>query len=108
MNKINKIAILLAVVLFSAVSADAGIRFGIKAGLNVNEFHFDKNELLKSDNRCGWTGGVMTEIMIPVVGIGFDASVMYTRMNAEAINKSNNPNFSDHFHKSKSGVKHIQ
>ncbi len=63
------------------LSANAGIRFGVKAGLNINKLHFD-NELFDADNRAGFTGGVMAEIMIPIVGIGFDASLMYTRMNS--------------------------
>lgn len=62
------------------LSANAGIRFGVKAGLNINNLHF--NKLFDAGNRAGFTGGVMTEIMIPVVGIGFDASLMYTRMNS--------------------------
>ncbi len=62
-------------------AADAGIRFGVKAGLNVNNLHFNQS-LFDAKNRAGFTGGVMTEIMIPVVGIGFDASLMYTRMNS--------------------------
>lgn len=62
-------------------AADAGIRFGVKAGMNINKLHFDKSAF-EADNRAGFTGGVMTEIMIPIVGIGFDASLMYTRMNS--------------------------
>ena len=88
MNKIQKITLLLAVILCSAVSANAGgLRFGIKAGLNVNSFNFNKDKLIDSDNRCGWTAGVMTEFVVPVIGIGFDVSAMYTRMNAEAIRR---------------------
>lgn len=90
MNKIQKITLLLAVILCSAVSANAGgLRFGIKAGLNVNSFNFNKDKLIDSDNRCGWTAGVMTEFVVPVIGIGFDVSAMYTRMNAEAILRPN-------------------
>ncbi len=86
MNKIQKLTLLLAVVLCTALSANAGgLRFGIKAGLNVNSFKFNKESLVDSKNRCGWTAGVMTEFVVPVVGIGFDVSAMYTRMNAEAI-----------------------
>lgn len=63
------------------LSANAGLRFGVKAGLNVNNLHFN-SKLFDAENRTGFTGGVMTEFMIPVVGIGFDASLMYTRMNS--------------------------
>lgn len=90
MNKIQKLTLLIAVVLCTAFSANAGLRFGIKAGLNINSLHFNKEKLIDSDNRCGWTGGVMMEYMLPVTGIGFDLSAMYTRMNAEVKYGNNN------------------
>lgn len=61
--------------------ADAGLRFGVKAGVNVDHLSFNK-KLLDADNRMGFTGGVMLEYMIPVFPLGFDLSLMYTRMNA--------------------------
>lgn len=73
--------LLAAMALTICFAADAGIRFGVKAGLNVNNLHFD-NSVLDASNRAGFTGGVMTEVMIPVVNIGFDLSLMYTRMNS--------------------------
>lgn len=61
--------------------ADAGLRFGVKAGVNVDHLSFNK-KLLDADNRMGFTGGVMLEYMIPVFPLGFDLFLMYTRMNA--------------------------
>ena len=80
MRNLKRVCI--ALVALSAVFvADAGIRFGVKAGLNVDNLHFS-NKLFDANNRTGFTGGVMTEVMIPVVNIGFDLSLMYTRMNS--------------------------
>lgn len=90
MNKLQKLTLLIAVLMCTAFSANAGFRFGIKAGLNINSLHFDKEKLFDSDNRCGWTGGVMVEYMLPVTGLGVDLSAMYTRMNAEAIGEGAN------------------
>lgn len=85
MNKIQKITLLMAVVIGTVFSANAGgFRFGVKAGLNVNSFKFNKESIVDSHNRCGWTAGVMTEFVVPIIGVGFDVSAMYTRMNAEA------------------------
>lgn len=62
--------------------AQAQFRFGLKAGVDVNALHFNK-DVFKSDNRAGFTGGAMIEFTAPVVGIGLDASVMYVRRSAE-------------------------
>lgn len=64
-------------------SANVQFRFGIKAGLNVNKIHINKvSDNFQPDNGCGFTGGVMTEFTVPVIGLCFDASLMYTRMNS--------------------------
>lgn len=62
-------------------AADAQVRFGVKAGLNVDKLSFKHlDRTLDSDNGCGFTGGVMTEIGIPLGGLAVDASFMYTHM----------------------------
>lgn len=86
MNNLKKIflAVIVALLGLGASAEAKTIAFGIKAGLNVNKLHFSKsalNDLTNSDNSCGWTAGVMTEINLPIVGLGFDAALMYARMN---------------------------
>ncbi len=73
--------LVVAMALMMCCSASAGLRFGVKAGLNVDKLHFNK-DAFNADNRTGFTGGVMGEFMIPVVNLGVDLSVMYTRMNS--------------------------
>lgn len=81
MKKFRTIIILAIVVVTSAFAADAQIRFGVKAGLNVNKLSLKNlGENVDSDNGCGFTGGVMTEIGIPLGGLAVDASFMYTHM----------------------------
>lgn len=58
--------------------AQAQLKFGIKAGTSFSRLSFD-SDLYKSNNHLGFTGGVMAEFMIPVLGIGVDGSVLYTR-----------------------------
>lgn len=83
MKTINKVAILLLAIIFAAGSASAQFRFGVKVGANFNKLHLDNlSDNFKSDNGAGFTGGIMGEFTIPVVGICFDASLMYTRMNS--------------------------
>lgn len=81
MKTLNKILIAIAIIVISAGSANAKFRFGIKAGMNVDKMHFSKS-LLDADNRCGFTGGVMTEFQVPLIGIGVDLSLMYSSLNS--------------------------
>lgn len=85
MKHLWKVALAALLICLTAAPASAQFRFGIKAGVNLNSLHptnlkanFDK------DNGCGFTGGVMTEFTVPIVGLCFDASLMYTRMSATA------------------------
>ena len=84
MNTIKKSLIALIVVFMGVGVAEAQFRFGVKAGLNVNNLHLNHpSKIFDSDNGTGWTAGVMTEFNVPLVGLGFDLSLMYTRMNAD-------------------------
>ncbi len=64
--------------------AGAQVRFGVKGGITINELKWDKN-VFNSDNRAGFTGGLMIEIGLPVVGLGIDGSVLYTHRENELI-----------------------
>lgn len=81
MKSIKKIVLLAFMALFCAGAANAQFRFGVKAGLNVDKLHFNE-KVFDSDNNCGFTAGVMTEFQIPIIGLCFDLSAMYTRMNS--------------------------
>lgn len=85
MNNMKRIFTALIVLAVSSLSANAaGFRFGVKAGVNIDKIHFnDVATNFESNNRAGFTGGVMTEFQVPLVGLCFDASLMYTRMNSQ-------------------------
>lgn len=83
MKKI-KVALVSAIMLCAALvagvqSASAGgpLRFGVKAGVNVNEMKFNESAF-DASNRSGFTGGVTLQFVAPILNIGVDASVMYT------------------------------
>lgn len=91
MNTFKKAFLTLLVAILGFGAASAQIRFGVKAGLNLNTFHLN-SEWKKSfdkDNQCGFTVGPMMEFQVPVIGLAFDVSAMYTRMNSE-IDKDQN------------------
>ncbi|MBR1551188.1 MAG: PorT family protein [Muribaculaceae bacterium] len=65
--------------LLASLPAHAQFRLGVKAGLAINHLKFDRN-IIKNDNRAGFTAGVTAEFNLPL-GFGFDAAVMYTHRN---------------------------
>lgn len=74
--------ILLVVVLAVVASAGAQaqlVRFGVRAGFNMNQLRF--KDLGSGDNTAGFTGGVMAEFNVPVIGLGFDVAAQYARLN---------------------------
>ena len=80
-----RIIVLAVVAMIIALPASAQFRFGIKAGVALNSLHFSSDYLenLNSDNRAGFTGGLMAEFMLPIGGLGLDASLMYVHRSAE-------------------------
>lgn len=76
MRKIQSLLVAIALVLISAIPASAQFRWGPRIGTEVGSMHFDKS-VFNNENRAGFTGGVTAEIGIPLVGICFDASLMY-------------------------------
>lgn len=83
MNAFKKFLLALTVAILCAGAANAQFKFGIKAGLLVNKISLN-NDLFKSDNSCGWTAGPMVEFTVPIIGLTFDAGLMYARMNNAA------------------------
>lgn len=77
---IKKILVAVAIMLIGSGVANAQFRFGLKAGLLVNKLHFNSSTF-DSNNSCGWTVGPMAEFTVPIIGLNFDAGLMYARMN---------------------------
>lgn len=85
MKTLKRIALIAVALLICTGSANAKFfSFGLKAGLNVNKLHFSKaavDDLTSKNNSTGWEAGVMVEGNVPIIGLGFDVSLMYARMN---------------------------
>lgn len=71
--------------LFLAIPANAQFKFGPKLGVNISTLSLggDLSKNFQSSNISSFTGGVMAEFMVPIIGVGIDASVMYTRKGSD-------------------------
>ncbi|MCC8038692.1 MAG: PorT family protein [Bacteroidales bacterium] len=78
----KKFLVALVVALMAVAPAAAQFRIGPKVGFTTNKLHLDKSGL-DSENRTGFTGGLMAEVGVPIVGLCFDASLMYVRRSFE-------------------------
>lgn len=83
MKKIFTTAVLAAAMLFSANSAEAQVKFGIKGGLNVTSMSLD-SKVLDAENRAGFFIGPTLKFTLPVVGLGIDASALYDQRETKA------------------------
>ena len=82
MKLLTKTAIIFVLCLVATLPSQSQVRFGIKGGLTINELKWDK-DIVSKDNRAGFTGGLMIEAGLPVVGLGLDASVLYAHRENE-------------------------
>ncbi|GAB6962616.1 porin family protein [Prevotella fusca JCM 17724] len=58
------------------------MKIGVKAGLNVSDFHFS-SEVFDKSNQIGWFIGPTVKFTLPIVGLGMDASVLYDYRSAK-------------------------
>ncbi|MDR1980806.1 MAG: PorT family protein [Tannerellaceae bacterium] len=68
----------IVIMAFIAVSAHAQIRFGVKGGANISTVRFRK-DIVESDNVTGFHIGPMIEAMVPYMGLGIDAAILYSQ-----------------------------
>ncbi len=62
-----------------ALPSQAQVKFGVKAGLNVNSVSLkgDLKNNLSADNRTGFFAGLTADVTIPLAGLGADISLLY-------------------------------
>ena len=59
-----------------AVPAEAQIKFGVKAGLNVNSVSLSNlGSNFSTDNRTGFFAGLQADVTVPFLGFGCDIAV---------------------------------
>lgn len=90
MNWYKKLLVALALTAFIFTPAMAQFRIGAKAGIAINDLKFNK-EVLESKNQKGFTGGIITEFTMPIIGVGVDASVLYARRSFDVTEKDGTP-----------------
>lgn len=73
---------MLVVLMSTAITANAQLKFGLKGGLNVSSMSFDK-DVFESSNRTGFFLGPTLRFNLPVVGLGFDLSALYNQRKSE-------------------------
>ena len=66
-------------VLFVSLQVQAQFNWGLKGGLNLSDISSDEEFYKNSDNYTGFQVGPMLEFMVPVLGIGLDAAVLYSQ-----------------------------
>lgn len=77
MKKILSI-VMLCIAIFGAGSVSAQARWGVVAGMNLSKLSFDQN-LFTVNSKAGASVGVTGELMMPGIGFGVDASLLYTQ-----------------------------
>jgi hypothetical protein len=78
------------IVLFTAgVTAQAQFKYGLKAGLNLSDVSFSGTESdVETENFTGFQVGPTIEFVVPIIGIGFDASLLYSQQGFKTDGKS--------------------
>lgn len=76
----KRIVFALMTAMLLALPAVAQVRLGLRGGITVGELRFSR-EIIDSDNRAGFTGGLLVDVGIPVTGLGVEVSAMYTHRN---------------------------
>lgn len=59
------------------VSAIAQVKFGIKWGINMGTFSYDKDRDCSTDAKVGFTLGPVVKFSLPVTGFGIDIAALY-------------------------------
>lgn len=76
----KRIVFALMTAMLLALPAATQVRLGLRGGITVGELRFSR-EIIDSDNRAGFTGGLLVDVGIPVTGLGVEVSAMYTHRN---------------------------
>ena len=82
MKKLFTLALVSFGLAFSTVANAQGVKFGLKAGLNVTDMHLSSKVLEKS-NQVGGFVGPTVKFSLPLTGLGIDASALYDYRSAK-------------------------
>lgn len=77
--------IIVALCLFAVAPAAAQLDWGIKAGVNMAEKPSNIGDV---KNKTGWFVGPTAKVMLPIVGLGVEANILYSRAESEMQGKN--------------------
>ena len=76
----KNVVILIALLFIGGITAQAQFKYGLKAGVNISKADFDTKVIDSNvENLTGFQVGPTIEFMVPIIGIGFDASLLYSQ-----------------------------
>ncbi len=75
--KINRTILIIILIVSMAFPMAGQVRLGLRGGVTLGELRFDR-EVIDSDNRMGFCGGLLLDLAIPATGLGVETSVMYS------------------------------
>ena len=81
MKKILSLVFMVAAMMY-ATSANAQVKFGLKGGLNVTIMSFSE-DVFDASNKTGFFVGPMVKVIVPIVGLSFDAAALYDQKEAD-------------------------
>lgn len=78
-----------ALALVMAIPASAQLQWGVLGGLNLSKVNTSSAlDNLKTDNMAGWYLGPKVNFTLPIVGLGFDAALLYSQKKLNLDNES--------------------
>lgn len=81
MKRFLSVTVVLCCLVF-AMPAQAQIKFGVKAGVNMNKVDFTSS--VKSQDYTGFYVGPMVDVNIPFLGFGVDGALLYSQKGIDA------------------------
>lgn len=80
-------SILLLSAMMASTPAMAQIKFGVKGGLNVTNMSFS-SDVINQSNRSGFFVGPSLKFVVPIIGLGVDASALYDQRESKMDDKT--------------------
>ena len=74
-------AVMMLLTFAPEANAAGPVRFGLRAGATISSMKFNESAF-SSSNRMGYSFGPTVMFNLPIVGIGLDASLLFTRRTA--------------------------
>ncbi len=77
----KRVTLLLSLIVIT-LAAQGQVRFGLRAGIAMNNLHF-KSDMFSPSNRTNFTGGIMLEWETPLQGLALDFSALYAHRSVD-------------------------